>query len=359
MKKSLAVVAACASSIMAHAQTPEFRFSGFGTLGATITNTDEAQYRANFRQSKGADESPDIGVDSRLGLQADVKFNNTFTAVGQLLTLRRDGSDQPRVEWLYGQADAAAGLKLRLGRMVLPSYLLSDSRAVGYSAHWLRSPREVYDGYFPTSFDGGQALYSFAVGGFNVELQGSLGNAKANFYLNGLPPLEWQIHKLSSLSATVTNGDWTARIGQTLSRDLTVDAPNAPLVFSLHSRDAFTDYGLQYDNGRILAMGEYTTRNNDQGYSNKGYYVSAGYRFGTLMPYATYSNLHYSGAAFRGAPDDKTKSIGLRWDVYKNVALKAQVDRADTPSALINETPGFAAHPTPINATSVVVDFVF
>lgn len=355
MKHCLIAALTASACSAASADGPEFKFTGFGTLGAVVTNTDSAQYRSNLRQDKGAGKTPDFGVDSRLGLQENVKFNDTFSAAGQLLTLSRDGSVRPNVEWLYGQASVLPGLDLRVGRMVLPAFLISDSRAVGYSSTWVRAPRDVYDWYPSTSFDGGQALYRVAVADFNVQLQGSLGKASSKLYNFGAPVLTLDFNKLSSISATVDRGDWTARVGQTLSRELNIEAIGVNNI-----RDAFTEAGLQYDNGQIVAMVEYMIRRADKGGNDNsnGYYASAGYRIGGWTPYAIYSHYTPKNPGLQ-APDSNSKSLGARWDVFKNVALKAQLDHTLSESGFIQQTPAFAAHPTPVNVFSLTADFIF
>ena len=73
------------------ASATEFSFGGYGTLSAVRSNSDTTEFRANWRQDKGSHGNFDFGVDSRLGVQATAKFNDRFSATGQLLAIRRDG----------------------------------------------------------------------------------------------------------------------------------------------------------------------------------------------------------------------------------------------------------------------------
>jgi hypothetical protein len=83
-------------------------------------------------------------VDSRLGLQGVATYDK-FSVTGQLLTQRVGTTDiKPRVEWLFASYSATDWLDVRLGRMVLPLFVLSDTRNVGFSSVWLRAPHEVY-----------------------------------------------------------------------------------------------------------------------------------------------------------------------------------------------------------------------
>ncbi len=118
-------------------------------------------------------------------------------------------------------------------------------------------------------------------------------------------------------------------------------------------------------------------------------YVSGGYRFGKLTPYATYSageadNLTDPGldvttlppfqvetatnlnaalnATLSNKPVEQTLSIGVRWDLRPNVAVKLQLDHTDigagSTGVLRNFQPGFAAGGS-FNLFSATIDFVF
>jgi hypothetical protein len=86
----LAVVAALSAGVLADDST--FSFSGFGTLSSVRTNTDQAQFRAGTLQPVGADKTGEYGVDAKLGLQAQAKVTNDFSATVQVLS-QRDADD--------------------------------------------------------------------------------------------------------------------------------------------------------------------------------------------------------------------------------------------------------------------------
>jgi len=348
----VAVAALCGAA--GAADGPEFKFSGFGTVGAVKTDTDEAQYRANLRQNKGADKSVDFGVDSLLGLQGDVKFNDTFSAVGQLLTSRRDGSDGPVIEWLYGQAQLPAGFKLKLGRMVLPTFMISDSRSVGYAAHWLRAPADVYGLYPSSSFDGGQLQYGTTLGAVNLTAQLSANTAKSTLFVNNAY-MELKAPRLLSLNLVAEAGNWSMRLGQTQAYDSEVEG------LAPKTRDTFSGIGAQYDNGTLLVMSEYATRRQGNSFfESDSWYASAGWRFGAWMPYATVSRYTPKGLFFMGAPDNKLTAVGLRWDLMKNVALKFQADAVRNGTVnFLSSSPSFLASPPTVHVYSVAADFVF
>ncbi|WP_028998289.1 porin [Azohydromonas australica] len=349
----LAALGACAFSAWAEAS---FTFGGYGTLGAVRASTDEVQFRSSPRQHKGADRSVDLGVDSRLGLQATLHVDEAFSAVGQVLTSRRDGREGPQLEWLYVQSTPMQGLDLRAGRLVLPIFMVSDTRNVGYAIHWLRAPNEVYGPYAHTSFDGAQLLWRSSDGPVNLGVQASAGTSEAPLFLAVRTDLKYR--RLYSVAVTAERNAWTLRASRTLGKGATFSGTPVP-----SGDDTFTDIGAQYDDGRFIAVGEYIWRS----YSAMGlldhaaFYVSAGLRLGSLTPYATYARFMPEGLSFGvNAPDGTTRAVGLRWDVARNVALKAQIEATrHSKYAFVDPTPGFTARQPSVRAMSVAMDFVF
>lgn len=356
-----------------------FTFSGFGTLGAVRTNNDDSEYRSGMRQHKGADSTPDFGVDSRLGLQGVYKFNDEFSAVAQVLTSRRDGKEGPQVEWLYAQYSPVKSLDLRLGRLVLPIFMLSDNRNVGYAHYWMRVPQEVYGVYPLTSFDGVQARWRDSVGGgINLNVQGSAGTSKADLYLTAPknlvgPELEdvrvaMKYPRLYSLAVSAEKGSWTLRASKTYGRQLEMVMPTTvlgvPVPWLPKGTDNFSNVGVQYDDGSLVVMSEYVTRRySDAGKVNSdSYYISGGYRLGAFTPYATYAYFNPKGSYYRGATTTPgiTRALGMRWDAASNVAVKAQVERVRrTDVTFTQSSMGFLMNPPSVTAVSLAVDFVF
>jgi hypothetical protein len=67
-------------------------------------------------------------------------------------------------------------------------------------------------------------------------------------------------------------------------------------------------------------------------------------------------------AILQAIPDQRTVSLGARWDFAKHVDLKLQFDHtrigADSTGTLINIQPGFRPSGT-VNLFSATIDFVF
>jgi len=132
-KQLLAAAMLAATSMMAQAGTlgdGNLSISGFGTLGVAKTNSDDAKF-ARYNQAAGTGDSPRIGLDSNLGLQATYTFNESLSGTVQVLT-RKNTSQQFTTDltWGFLKYKLNDETNVRLGRVVLPAFLISDYRTL-------------------------------------------------------------------------------------------------------------------------------------------------------------------------------------------------------------------------------------
>lgn len=114
-------------------------------------------------------------------------------------------------------------------------------------------------------------------------------------------------------------------------------------------RGVFWGVGAQIDRGNVLLVAEFTrTTIDDSLYApTDGWYLSAGYRLGNVMPLLTVGSktsdaklelldgiptqnpfyLPILGAVSSQAADEDYAGIGLRWDFMSNIAFKADYTR--------------------------------
>jgi hypothetical protein len=149
--------------------------------------------------------------------------------------------------------------------------------------------------------------------------------------------------------------------------------------------------GASYDPGNWLLMSEWAKARSGALLANStAWYVMAGYRFAKLTPYLTIGQvegrrkaepgistaglpppLAQAAAALDGglaavltafAPSQSSVSVGVRWDVVKDIALKLQYDRvrldSNSNGRLENTQPGFRPEDQ-VNVFSLAMDFVF
>jgi len=390
---ALAIVALGAQA-QATGDSP-FTFSGFATLGVVQTDNDAGHYVISG-QPRGATTSASGEVDSKVGVQGTYKFNKMFSATAQVLSKQNgDGNFTPELEWAFAKAQITPGLSVRVGRMGGPFFAVSDFRDVGYANIWLRPPQDVY-GQVPVSrFDGADVIYQMPLGSSTVSVQVFGGRAKGISDRTDLT-----LKKLFgvNLTAELENG-LALRFGHAQGK-LTVESASLNQLVGVlrttpfasvgneldaNNKDAsFTGIGASYDQNNLIASFEYTKRKTDSYVpSTTGWYTTLGYRFGKVAPYVTLSQvktddsnvnntiptgvnvqlttlkLTVDGVVSGQALNQKTTAVGVRWDVWRNIALKAQYEnvRPEGPGLFANTTANFGKDK--VNVYSVAADFVF
>jgi hypothetical protein len=381
-----------------------FSFSGFGTVGAVHSSEDRAEFTDSIFKPTGAGgKHPwSTDVDSRLGAQVSATLSPKLTAVLQVITDQNyDNTYRPHVEWANLKYEFTPDFNLRLGRTVLPSFLFSDSRNVGYVNPWVRPPVEAYSLVPIDTTDGVDASYSARLGEVANTFVAGLGYAKSNTPTGGGN----EARRLLVVADTVEYGPATVHAAYQQGY-LTVGALGplfdafrqfGPQGVALADRYGvsgnlfrFFDVGALVDPGHWFVMGEWGTVDlrSVLGKST-AWYGSAGYRVAKLTPYLMYSELTSDSnrsdpgltvatlpvslapaasglnaalnSILGSIPVQRTASVGVRWDLVKNVDLKLQYDRsrlgAGSPGVLINLQPGFQPGGT-VNLFTVVIDFV-
>jgi hypothetical protein len=339
--------------------------SGYGTLGGTFTSDTKLAYHHDGTESTGASEQFDLGLESRLGLQAVVDFGSGFSVTAQELIRQRNSDDfSLGTEWLYVQYTPDSAWKFRLGRVVVPTFLLSESREVGYAAPWFRAPNEVYGSEPIQNMDGGQVMWSTNLGPVGLGLQGSFGNTKLSFLNSGVVS-DVTVKNMYNLSATLQYGNLLFRIAQTtLNIPSTIPlGPGFSVTFGL--KDKFTSVGGQYDDGSAIVLAEWAKRSDSDvpflglpvSASNQ-WYVAGGWRFGKLTPLVIYGKAEPKNSLVSTEGSYGTWSASLRYDVARNIALKAQISRPQAANSTYWVTPDPTSNRR-VNVFSLGADFVF
>lgn len=348
----------------------KFTFGGFGTFGLVTTNTDQAQFGRD-RQLGGADKSVDAGVDSNLGLQLSFQATDWLSATVQGLAVKRDDSTAKlEPEWAFIKVQPVDGLSVRVGRMPLPTFVVSDSRNVGYANTWLRAPNEVYGLNLLRRMDGADVTYRHSFGAVGVSATVLAGDSEMRVLGSNLAA-----NKVRGANVQVEVGPVALRAGRAIA-DVYVSSTDP------ESRYEFTGFGVTVNQGNFIGQAEYVERRPETLYYNiaaaDGWYAMGGYRFGSVTPYLIYSNTDpkYSATAPQVqmlypliSSDQKTFAVGMRWDATDFAAVKFQAERVDT-----NGTPGISFSrtdaPAPalrfatpvtkkVNVLSATIDFVF
>ncbi|MBL4782944.1 MAG: hypothetical protein JKX92_11945 [Porticoccaceae bacterium] len=400
---------------------PTYTFNGFGTLGAIYSDEDQADYVSSWLlQPNGAGHTSEWhgGVDSKLGGQVNIAFSEAFSAVVQVVIQNQeDNAWTPELEWAYIQYHFNDQLSLRLGRTVLPSFMVSETRLVGYANPWIRGPQEVYQLNPLTNFDGLDLSYNLEFDQGHNTLQLNLGQSDRNIVQNGeiqarngfviSNTFEYDfttfrlMYMRTKLDLSVEDSDalfdaYTA-LGEALSL-IPGQADNAAAARAMGTRygvdgEAVELYsaGIKLEPGNWLLMGEWGHSTETGALSNvKAGYATLAYHFSGLTPFITLAEVNGDtpnepGVATTGMPAplasevnalnqglnlllfqasaaQKSISAGIRWDFHPGRALKLQYQhiKIDKHSSgrLGNIQAGFSPGGT-LHVFSAAIDFVF
>lgn len=385
--------------------TSMFSFSGFGTLGVVHSSEKNADFTSSVFKPDGAgySESWSPGVDSRIGAQLTARFSRQFSALVQVVAEQRyDDTYKPSVEWANIKYQFTPDLSARIGRIVLPVYMVSDFRKVGYANPWVRPPTEVYGTNPVTNIDGTDLSYRLHLGEITTTLHGTYGRDYTSDYPHGVSSKARDVWGIVDTTEYGAASFYVSYLQSHISLRPPIALFDAFRQFGPQGIAIADNYelidktvrvvtlGASYDPGNWFSMAEWThSKYHSFLGKSTGWYVSGGYRIGRFTPYITDAQvtnaitsdpgltlstlppyLAVPAAALNAGlnqvlarnPVQRTISAGLRWDFTKNFDFKLQCDHTrlgpGSPGTLINVQPGFRSGGT-LNLFSATVDFVF
>ena len=345
-------------------------YSGFARIIAGLHDDDSVRYNS-YKDEISLEQ------DSLLGLQAQVTITDTLsaTALGIARSNTEVGSD---VEWLYLRYTPIKALIIKAGQMQTPFYNKSDVLDVGYAYPWLVAPTELYNSFVFKRFQGVDVRYSFNVADANINIEAYYGEFDDDLVANG-SKVPTKVDNLNGYIGEVRFGSWQFRASYH-----TGDAQVSPISelsglaqslslsgFSSSADSLGTDttgdfyqMGLSYDTSTHFVLAEAAHIHTSAKFfpSISSYYLTYGYYFKDMTVLLTYAKREdklskavneiplgingdldalaagYQGAYAARSEDDLTSwTLGLRWDLYRNTALKAEVknissDKSNTTS---------------------------
>lgn len=389
----------------------DWSLKAFGTLAAIGSDTDKIAFRRDYSQDVGATSDWKMDVDSRLGLQLDADFNREFHAAVQWVARNHAGNFfEQNLEWAFLRWRPHDDVDVRLGRLGSDAFWLSDYRNVGYAYLWMRPPHEFYAPIFPYHFDGVDIAKKFTIGEGYLAVKGYAG-----YNLTDVKPINSDIFSVESIlfggSLVYESGNWRGRIGYAQLRPLTnilehptlrelrtalenpfinLGWPNARgLINDLSTQNKLLHYlsiGLAYDDGvwPIQAEASYIDSTVTQLPSMASAYLSVGRRFGSVTLYsllgaAESMNQHINTPELLiptpqlvdlrnvvnsllndNLVGQRSVSLGMRWDVYNNIAIKSEWSHIwQSSKGTLFWLDTTSPVPEQVNIWSFGVDFVF
>jgi hypothetical protein len=393
---------ATAPAVAADLGDSRFALRGFGTAALTTQDSDDLEFRRHAGQPIGLESGRvDLFTDSIAGAQVNFRAGTDVDMVLQAVTrLNVDGDWHPSITQAFVRYSSDESLTLRAGRIGFDIYLLAESRQVGYSYVPLRPSVEFYGLLANDSIDGGDVSYTRRIGPGLVRgrLFAGRGSDEMAFPDGGNQAIESEV---LGASFDYIVGGWTARIaGGRWRYDVNPDAPmlvqalrmtgtsQALAVAAQLDQPTFKTLGVQfgvaYDEGPLKAQLMWSVLDSDPifGPDTRGLYAFAGYRLGPWTPYASFSRSRdVAPVVSTGLPDlpefapleqavldmqygarttQRTASLGVRYDVARNIDLKLQVDRARIQdSALVFDRRMGPREDADMTVIALALDFVF
>lgn len=357
-------ISAWAQDDVATSAWPNISLHGFGTLGVTRTTTDDAQFVRDLSQPNGAGTQWNSTVDSLLGVQANVQFSPDTEGVVQVVSrYHADSSYRPELTWAFLRHDFSSDLSLRVGRLGTEFYMLGDSRLVGYANLSLRPTPDFYGSLVFSYIDGVDVSATVPVASGLLRGKVFWGQSPEKTpYAEGIL---WNLQgsDLAGGYLDYSTGPWQFRLSHVQVRfnhEMPVDALLRSIGDPLHGLPYlslvpgmsmagqhvnFSSLGLVYDKGplNLQAMMNQIKHDGAAYADTKAGYVLAAYRLGSVTPYLGVSrslsdreelpsslvpgvNELTALLVAQSFTDQTTYTMGGRWDLQKNLALKAQVD---------------------------------
>jgi hypothetical protein len=352
-------------------------FTGYGTLGYSHENRADLDFVRDLSQRDKPPRSGTWLTDSRVGLQVAYRFSPQTDAVVQAVIRDKDRATVGNsIEWAYLSHRLTPELNVRLGRVGIDVFLLSDYRHLGYAQTTVRPNWDFY-GFLPIySLDGADATYTLNTDAARWNFKAQVGRSQADVPLIVGASYHFVADNFFDLTVTREAGPWRLKAGYMTAKaanEAPLDAltgalggiaalPLGPisdeaarLANGMRFKDARISYlalGAGYDDGTWLAQGELSRISGDRQILVQGTaaYLNIGRRFGNFTPHAGISGFRPTQAAAAAVNDwsgvgasalqaiavrtlnsrridQNTFSLGLRWDFHPQAALKLQWDR--------------------------------
>lgn len=315
----LAAVAATTAALAwsAGALAQDFSFSGFGTLGASVSDQD-------YKYQRFISDDGTLKRDSVLGAQADIKFSPEWSATlqGKVAPANDDDTKwKASVAWAFVSWRPNNEWLVRLGKVRLPLYLFSENLDVGQSYDFARMPTEMYSISPTTDIAGLYVTHNWAFQASDLSLDVYSGEAPR--VVQRIYTRDTGVH-FADVTTRVTGGvltfrseDSTLRAGvhhaeSKFNNGVPVPATYAKdPMFGLYQPSSYTDHfsndiftvGLDLNlspQWRLLAEFERNWQHDlDTGANTAGGYISLLRKFDKLTPYVTWSKLKTLGSSAR------------------------------------------------------------
>ena len=242
---------------------------------------------------------------------------------------------------------------MQAGRKRLPLYYYSDYFDVGYAYYWIRPPPDVYTWQI-TNYNGASLLYETALGQWDTSLNLYYGSEESedNELLSLLFGASVDETWKNMIGIVGTMSNYWLEIRLTHMQGL-IDRKISGVSVINDVEQQFLGMSVNLTFDHLLILSEFNNyRQPDNEVDYDAFLLSLGYQIGEITPHITRSGFKQAANALGNDEQHYTTSIGLRWDVVDNIAVKVQYDNVVDEGVII-----------PVKgdskSLSFAVDFVF
>lgn len=388
-----------------HLRASNWEFSGYATIGYSYENEERLGIFRDSTQRKRFDRNGSFWPDSQIGLQVTYQFSNRLRATTQVVYAdKADYRIDSAIEWAFLAYQPRSDIDLRIGRLSVDMFRISDVRRLDFASMWLRPPSEVYGWIIPYSIDGIDVSKEYLIGDsfWRVKLQ--LGRTSPEIQTpDGNQTIETQFNRFAIISAVLDRFVWSSRF--TYARFTTADIganqlslvqwldglSNIPspaggqagaiastLLSSYSTNVSYLQGSLSYQLSNWRLHGEIVEISGDTVLMPTGVGVSAvaGYQSDSMTPFAILSHFkpgrdpYFLDPSWAQIPGNEiltpivlgifngplisqsTASLGVKWGLSQNAALKFQWDK----TKIKENGYGLWAYGDQINLTDTDID---
>ena len=311
----------------------DFYLSGFGTIGVSCFDNNNADFRRDdVPKGPGRTHRCSGELDSKIGVQGDWTLTDSLEATLQLTAMHNsDDSFEPQLTLANLRWQFADNWKMRVGRMQNPNFMYSEFRNVNYAQPWARPIGELYNTLPTFLHDGIEFLYSHRINDWQFEYHMGLAQSDFQYPLsNTADQLQVNI-QTSYLNISASKGAWLFKAGIAPSRSTATSQMVEGILSSLRTAgetalandieindSPYTLYsaGFQYEHHDWLISGAISTRPTEGFvYHPTAAYISVAKHIGLWTPYIALARLE-------GEMDDAHNTL----NPITQAALYQQVD---------------------------------
>ena len=351
VQKTLAVVFILTVLFICRLASAEIKLNGFGSV-AVGTVVEGQEFLADFPKTGIYDTDLSMDPDTTLGLQLSSYFTDNFSLIAQAAIHGATDYD-PEIDWLYLNYYLTPELSVQAGRKRLPLYYYSDYFDVGYAYWWIRPPPDVYTWQI-TNYNGASLLYETALGQWDTSLnlyygsEESEDNELLSLLFGASVDETWK--NMIGIVGTMSNYWLEIRLSH-MQGLIDRKISGVSVINDVEQQFLGMSVNLTFDH--LLILSEFNNyRQPDNGVEYDAFLLSLGYQIGEITPHITKSGFKQAVNALGNDEQHHTTSVGLRWDVVDNIAVKVQYDKV-VDEGVIVPVKGDS------KSLSFAVDFVF